>query len=276
MFTIISDIGCDFNAAEAKQHGIKIIPFYIIEENGIQKTAQPNPQDYINAMAPHLKAGEDMLILTISSKLSGSYNSAVLAAEMAKENYPKQNIAVVDSLSASVGQGLILREIIAMRSAGYTLQNTTRLAAEVIQSTRVYFTVESLEHLKRGGRISPTKAFVGGLLGMRPILHIHNGAAVHLETVRGKKNIFNRIQSALANVFKNEKENFHLSVGHVQSEEDAVNFTAMLENVLVMTAISPLTQVGTAISAHTGPGALAFACCKKYTACEAACISKAA
>jgi DegV family protein with EDD domain len=230
----------------------------------------------MDAFAPHLEAGEDILALTISSKLSGSYNSAALAAGMLRDEYPERKIIVVDSLSASIGQGLILREIIAMRDTGYSLEDTARLASEVIKTTKVYFTVESLDHLKRGGRISPTKAFVGGLLGLRPILHIVNGAALHMDTVRGKKNAFKLIGMAVKDAIKNEGEDFCLCVGHVQSETDAVAFTAALEDGLGIGITNPLTRVGPAISTHSGPGALAFACCKRHTACAAAHGAKAA
>ncbi|MCL2603635.1 MAG: DegV family protein [Defluviitaleaceae bacterium] len=276
MFKIISDAACDFTAAQAREHGVDTVPFYVTEENGMKKTSQPNPQDYVDALTPYLVKGEDILLLTISSKLSGSYNSAVLAAEMLAEDYPGRTVTVLDSLSGSVGQGLILREIIDMRDNGFSLRDTARLAAEVIKSTRVYFTVESLDHLRRGGRINFTKAFVGGILGLRPVLHIIDGAVLPLATVRGKRNIFDLIGKKSSSDIKTDKGDYRFSVGHVQNETDALALNVSLSGGWGIAVLNPSVVVGAVISTHTGPGALAFAYCKKYSACAAIPLEEAA
>ncbi|MCL2500583.1 MAG: DegV family protein [Defluviitaleaceae bacterium] len=276
MFKIVSDAACDFTAAQAKEHGVDTVPFYITEENGMKKTSQPNPQDYADTLTPYLEGGEDILLLTISSKLSGSHNSAVLAAEMLREEYPQREVIVLDSLSGSIGQGLILKEIIDMRDNGYTLRNTVRLAAEVIKTTRVYFTVESLDHLRRGGRINLATAFVGGVLGLRPVLHIVNGAVLPLATVRGKKNTFNLIGKKSTADMKTERDDYRLSIGHVQNEGDARALYSVLLDEWNISVLSAAVEVGAVISTHTGPGAMAFAYCKHYAACEAIGLNEAA
>ncbi|MCL2204837.1 MAG: DegV family protein [Defluviitaleaceae bacterium] len=276
MFKIISDAGCDFTVAQATEFGVETVPFYIINENGVQKTSQPNPQDYMDKFTPYLKAGMDILAITISSKLSGSFNSASLAADMLKEDFPDRSILLVDSLSASIGQGLITREMVKMRDAGFSIQETAARANKIVQSTRVYVTVENLESLKRGGRIGPTTAFVGGILGLRPILHVVDGQVVQLDTVRGKKNALRMIGEAMVHTLKDEVQNVHICIGHVESQPDAEAFIAKLESDLQITLDTPLTEVGTAISTHTGPGAMAFAYCKKYTAFDAVALKEAA
>jgi len=270
MFKIISDAGCDFTPEQITAHNIEVVPFYILNEDGFQKTSQPNPQDYIDRFTLFLQAGLDILAITISSKLSGSFNSATLAADMLKEDFPQQEIIVIDSLSASIGQGLILREMLQMRDAGYSLKTTARLAAEVIKTTRVYVTVESLTHLKRGGRIGPTTAFVGGILGLRPILHVVNGEVQQLDTVRGKKNALRMINEAMVHTLKDEVKHVQIAVGHIDGEAEATSFILTLESELNTKIKTPVTEVGAAIGTHTGPGAMAFAYCKKYTACESA------
>jgi DegV family protein with EDD domain len=211
-----------------------------------------------------LKAGCDIISVTISSKLSGSYNSAALAAGMLKEDFPERTVAVLDSLNASVGQGLILREIIKMRDTGYSLDETLRFAKKIIKTARVYFTLDSLEYLKRGGRIGPTTALVGGILGLRPILHLEEGQILQLDNVRGKKHAFRLIGEAIVDALKDETKNINLSIGHILSENDASAFKANTENALGIEIKNPITGVGAAIGTHTGPGALAFAYCKKY------------
>ena len=270
MFKIISDAGCDFTPEQIEAHNIDVVPFYILNEDGFQKTSQPNPQDYIDHFTPFLKAGLDILCITISSKLSGSLNSATLAVDMLKEDFPEREVIVLDSLSASIGQGLILREMLKMRDAGYSLQDTASLASKVIQSTRVYVTVESLTHLKRGGRIGPTTAFVGGILGLRPILHVVNGEVQQLDTVRGKKNALNMINEAMVHTLKDEVEHVQIAIGHIDGIEDAKDIKNSLETDLNTKITTPITEVGAAIGTHTGPGDMAFAYCKKYTACATA------
>ncbi|MCL2198388.1 MAG: DegV family protein [Defluviitaleaceae bacterium] len=287
MYQVISDGGCDFTKEEAKKHNIEVVPFYITFEEehlreGIDitredyfkrlladkgmfpKTAQPSPQDYIDVMKPHLEAGKDLIVLTISSKLSGSYNSATLAAGMLSEDFPNRAIKIIDTLSGSVGQGLILREILRMQSANYNLQKTVSYAEKILKTTRVYFTLDTVEYLKRGGRIGPTTALVGGILGLRPILQLEEGQISQLDSVRGKKNALKMIREGIVAALQDEKQNINLSIGHVLSEDDAVNFKSSTEESLGMEISTPITEVGAAIGTHAGPGALAFAYCKKF------------
>ena len=300
MFTIISDGGCDFTKEEVARHGIQVIPFYITLDTGeslregyditkeeyfarlasekdfFPKTSQPSPQDYIDIYTPHLEAGRDILSLTISSKLSGSLASAALAADMLKEHYPKRQIKVVDSLSASIGQGLILHEIIRMRDAGLNLQKTVEAARLVIKATYAYVVPENLEYLKRGGRVGPTTAFVGGLLGLRPILHLVEGEVKQLETVRGKKNALGLIENAIVDALAGQEQDINLSIGHVLSEDDAKAIKANIAAALGTGNDGVANIVGAAIGTHAGPGALLFAYCKKYEACLAAKAQKEA
>lgn len=291
MFQIISDGGSDFSKEEIAVHGIEVVPFYVnfgdaflkvgvditteeffnrlTAEKGIfPKTSQPNPHDYIEVCEPYLQKDQDIILFTISSKLSGSHNSAMVAANILKEEYPDRKIVVIDSLNGSVAQGLILREMIKMRDAGYTLERTATLTEAVMKTTRVYFTLDTLEYLKRGGRVGPTTAFVGGVLGLRPILQLENGEVSQLDNVRGKKNVLRLIEEALVGALSDEKENVNISIGHIFSEKEAMTFKASLESALGIQIDTPITEVGATIGAHAGPGALAFAYCKKYESLE--------
>jgi len=287
MFKIISDGGCDFGKYEAKKHEVTVVPFYISfdQENYLKegiditkedffkrlaaekglfpKTSQPSPQDYIDAFTPHLEKGHDLFVLTISSKLSGSHNSASLAADIVKEDYPERTILLVDSLSVSIGQGLILREIIKMRDAGLTLQEAAESAEKIRETTRVYFTLDTLEYLKRGGRVGPTTALVGGILGLNPILQLEDGKVSQLDNVRGRKRALKLIEEAMVDALKDETKNIGLSIGHILSEKDAVAFKTNTEAALETEIINPITEIGVTIGSHVGPGALAFAYCRK-------------
>jgi len=289
MFQLISDGGCDFTKEEANKFNVGIVPFYISfdQENHLKegvdiskeeyferlvqdkklfpKTAQPNPQDYMDICIPYLKEGKDIVILTISSKLSGSYNSAMLAASMLSDEFDARKIIVIDSLNGSIAQGLILKEMIKMRDENYSLHETTKIAEEILKSTRVYFTLDSLEYLRRGGRVGPTTALVGGILGLRPILHLEEGQVSQLDNVRGKKRVLKLMEEAMVAVLDGEQENINLSIGHILSEEDAHTFKTNTEAALNMKITNPLTEIGVTIGTHAGPGALAFAYCRKYS-----------
>ena len=288
MIRIISDGGCDFSSEEVKASKVDIIPFYIVlddsthlregidinredyfkrlssEKNFFPKTSQPNPQDYLDVFTPYVAQGDDVICLTISSKLSGSYNSAKVARATLLDDYPNANILVLDSLSATVAQGLVLKEIIKMRDDGLSLDDIDRIANEVIKTTRVYFTLETVEYLKRGGRVGPTTALVSGLLGVRPILHLQNGEVAQLDSVRGKKNVIKKIEEGLTEALSANISDIKLAIGHILSEDDANTLKTNVESSLKTTIPSGLSEIGAAIGTHVGPGAIGFAYCKKY------------
>ena len=290
MYKIISDGGCDFTKAEAEKHNVGVVPFYItfdgetflkegvdittddffkrlISDKSLHpKTSQPSPQDYIDMYTPYLKAGRDIISLTISSKLSGSYASATLAADMLKEDFPERTVTIIDSLNVCIGQGLILHEIIKMRDAGYNLAETVKIVHKIIKTTHVYVTLDTLEYLKRGGRVGPTTAFVGGILGLRPILQVENGQVSQLDNVRGKARAIKLMEEAMIAALSGNQENLNLSVGHILNPEEALTFKANTEKALGINISNPITKVGAAIGTHAGPGALAFAYCRKYDA----------
>ena len=288
MFQVVSDSGCDFSKDEAQMHDVHIVPFYVSfdhenylkeglditrdeyfeklinEKTLFPKTSQPSPQDYIDVYKPYLEAGKDIISVTISSKLSGSNASAVIAIDDLSETFPDRKIVLIDSQNASVGQYLTLKEIIKMRDAGLSLDETERITREILQTIRVYFTVENLEYLKRGGRIGPTTALVGGILKLCPIFQLADGSLSQLENVRGKKNALRLIEEAMVFALKDEVDNINLVISHILSEDDAKGFLDNVEKALNMKIENPISNIGLTIGAHTGPGALAFAYCKKY------------
>jgi len=292
MFTIISDGGCDFSSNEVREYGVEVIPFYISfdQENYLKegiditkeeyfnrlqkekdlfpKTSQPNPNDYIELYRPHLEAGKDILSLTISSKLSGSHNSASIAIETLLEDFPERTIKLIDSKNVSIGQGVILKEICRMRKAGYSLEKTAETAEKVIDTTRTYFTLDTLEYLKKGGRVGPTTALVGGILGLRPILQIENGEVSQLDSVRGKKKAMKLIEQAIVHALKENISKVNVCVGHICNKEEADAFKTNIENDLDFMITNQVAEIGATIGTHAGPGAIAFTYCRHFEAIE--------
>ncbi|MCL2236507.1 MAG: DegV family protein, partial [Defluviitaleaceae bacterium] len=278
MFQLISDGGCDFTKEEAAQLGVEIIPFFVSfdqstflkegvdiskedyfkrlaeDKSILPKTSQPNPQDCIDHYEPYLKAGKDLIVLTISSKLSGTHNSATLAADMISDDYPDRKIIVVDSLNGSAGQNLILREMVKMRDAGFTIDKIAELATEVIKTTKLYFTPGNLEFLKRGGRVGPTTARVGGLLGLHPILHVVDGAVDQLDSVRSK-NKYSQLEEGAIAALKGSQD-VSVCIGQISNEAVATSFKNNMESELGIKIEAPIVSVGAAIGSHIGPGSL--------------------
>ena len=292
MFKVISDGPCDFTREEAEKSGVSIVPSYVTFDQEIflkegvditteeffdrltadkklrPKTAQPNPQDYIEAYTPCLEAGSDILVLTISEKLSGSYSSAVMAADMVKDEFPDRTICVIDSQSVTMGEGLVLREVLRMRDAGLSLQDTAALTEKVRETARVYVTLDTLEFLRRGGRLGPTTALVGGILGLRPILQVINGEISQLDSIRGKQHAYKLMEEGIAASLADLKDDINICIGHILSEADAIEFKANIEKVLGIAINTPITSIGASVGTHAGPGLLGFAYCRKYDALE--------
>lgn len=288
MFQIISDGGCDFSKVNADKYNVNVVPFYVNFGDGFLKeefditkdeffnrllsdkklfptTSQPNPTDYIDVCEPFLKDGKNVVILTISSKLSGSNNSANIAADILREDFPDRVVVVIDSENGSVAQHLILKEMIAMRDAGLSLETVEVLTKEVIKTTHVYFSLDTLEYLKKGGRVGSTTALIGGILGLRPILQLEDGMISQLDNVRGRKKVIKLITEAVTHVLADVKDDVELCIGHILDQKSADELQENIETTLGIQIVNPVVEVGATIGAHVGLGAMAFAYCKKYT-----------
>jgi len=292
MYQLISDGGCDFTKSDIEAHNISVVPFYISfdhenylmegrditkddyfarlvsEKKLFPKTSQPNPQDYIDKITPFLEDEQDIIILTISSKLSGSYASAAIASDMLKEDFPDRKIVLFDSLSASIGQNLILREMIKMRDAGFDIDDTVRVAEQVRNTTRAYFTLSTLEYLKRGGRVGSTTALVGGILGLNPILQLDDGMITRFDKVRGKNAAIKLMEDTLVAALKDESQNIEINIGHIHRDDEAEALRLSSEASLGIDISNPLIYIGATIGTHSGPGVLAITYCRKFNAIE--------
>jgi len=278
-FVILTDTGCDLDANYLKNNNIEIIKlgysindidyegtsgkelevkeFYNILRNGaMPKTSQVNvgvAKDYLEKL---LKEKKDILIISFSSGLSGTFNSYNLAASELNEIYDNK-IYIVDSLCASLGQGLFLDYIVKYKNKGNGILQVKEYAEDLKLKIRHEFTVDDLFHLKRGGRISGTTAIVGSLLGIKPILHVdNNGKLVAIDKVRGRK----RSLKCLANYFKefndiNDDEPVFIS--HGDSIEDAEFLKSLILEINPKLNIY-INYIGPVIGSHSGQGTIAL------------------
>lgn len=223
-------------------------------------TSQANPQEVFSMFETLITEQDaDILHIAFSSGLSGSYNSCRIAVEELSEKYPDNRIVVVDSLCASMGEGLLVHKAVAMRDAGKTLDETAAWLEENKLHLVHNFTVDDLFHLYRGGRVSKTAAFVGTMINLKPILHVDNeGHLIPLRKVRGRKKSLIALVDAMEQQTGSWRDkNDIIFISHGDCEEDA-RFVADLIRERMGYDTFLINYVGPTIGAHTGPGVVAL------------------
>ena len=242
---------------EYTNEGMKISEFYSrMREGGVAKTAAVNTESFTDLFRVYLEDGIDVLYIGFSSGLSTTYNSARLAAEALREEFPARKIITVDSLCASAGGALLIRLVLNKMNEGLDIEACAKYAEDMKLSICHWFTVDDLVYLKRGGRVSPTAAFFGNMLGIKPVMHVDNaGHLVNVNKVRGRK----MAVEALADKYGE----LHLSGGYEVfiSHGDCIGDAERLAEIIEKKhggKVTLITDVGTVIGAHSGPGTLAL------------------
>lgn len=274
-YTVYSDTGCDIAPDVLEKLGIKQIPMSVIfdgdagdfhgtlpefydrmRSGATPKTAAINPEAFCQCFRQELRQGRDVLYIAFSSGLSTTYNSACIAADILKEEYPERKVLAVDSLSASIGQGLMVYLAAKKMASGATLEELKDYVEETRLHICHWFTVDDLVYLKRGGRISPATAFVGNALGIKPILSVDNaGQLLSTDKIRGRKASIDYLIGKCKDhaLFS---ENSPVLIAHGDCADDV---EILKQHLAEKCGISPdlICEIGTTIGAHTGPGMLA-------------------
>lgn len=218
-------------------------------------TAQVNTFAFIEAFEPVLQAGEDILYIGFSSKLSGTVQSALSAAEELKAKYPARKVVVIDSCSASLGEGLLV--YYAARKHDLSLDALAKWVEDNKLRFVHWFTVDDLVYLKRGGRISGATAAIATILNIKPVMHVDNeGYLVAVEKVQGRK-------KSLRALFERMEKTVDITVtdtvfiGHCASKTDA-EYVATLVHEKYPSMMVHIDDIGTSIGAHSGPGTIAL------------------
>ncbi len=278
-YVIFTDSGCDikpdvlakwgvpylsltfrFNGEdkEYSNNDMDIAEFYDrMRKGGVAKTAAINVETFKNAFEEILKEGTDLLYLGFSSGLSTTYNSARLAADELREKYPERKIITVDTLAASAGEGLLVYLTLQKKNEGATIEEAADYAEKTKLNISHWFTVDDLVYLKRGGRVSPTVAFVGNALGIKPVLHVDNeGKLISISKVRGRKTSLGALVAKYTETAMNPAEGtVFISQGDCMADaEEIARLIKEKHNV----SVEIITDVGTVIGAHSGPGTLAL------------------
>ncbi len=222
-------------------------------------TSQVNSETVKEVWRPYLEQGIDILHLAFSSGLSGSCNSARLAAEELKEEHPEYNIIVIDSLCASLGEGMFVYKAVELRKAGNSMEETAAWLEKHKLNFCHVFTVDDLHHLHRGGRVSKMTAVLGTMINIKPLLHVDNeGHLIPLDKVRGrKKSLVSLVDMMDARLGSYRGRNDVVFISHGDCEKDAQYVADLVRERYGIQKIL-INTIGATIGAHAGPGTVAL------------------
>lgn len=277
-FQIITDSCCDFPTPMYGQLGLTFVPLTVefrgntfddknddtlkdmyqgLRAGEVAKTSAVNPSRWSQAMEKALAVGKDVLVLAFSSGLSTTYQSAVIAAEELKDAYPDRKIQVIDTLCASMGQGLLVWYACKKRDEGLSLDEVAQWVLDNRLHLCHWFTVDDLMYLKRGGRISVATALVGTMLQIKPLLHVDDeGHLINMTKTRGRK-------AAIDAMVKKAQElgagydNSTMFISHGDCLSDAEYLSRQLKEKCGVKDVV-ISYVGAVIGSHSGPGTLAL------------------
>lgn len=229
--------------------------FKAVREGAMPSTTQVNVGTFHEMFEKYTKEGKTILYIGLSSVLSGTVSSAVTARKMILEEYPEANINIVDSLSVSVGEGLLIYKAVEMIKNNNTIEEIVNYLESIKRKVIHGITVDDLNHLKRGGRISGAVAVVGGLLGIKPTLKIDNeGGVVPAEKLKGRKKALKH----LVNLIKEKGENIEdqtIFLCHADCLEDVLSVKEMILSEYNVKGVI-INSIGAVIGTHGGPGTI--------------------
>jgi len=268
------------------RYGIDVVPLYVVlaghsgtegesispadvarvlgTRGGRVSTSRPTPGDFVAAYRRLLDAGADRLVsIHLSAELSGTWDAARLAASQVGEHI----VTVVDSRSAAMGNGFAVLAAARAAAAGASAAEVADAARRTAAATRTFFVVDTLEHLRRGGRIGPAAALLGSALAVKPVLHVLDGRVVPLEKVRTSARALNRLVQRVVDEVGGEPVS--LAVHHLAAPDRAERLAVELRERVPSLVELHVSELGAAIGAHVGPGAVGVVVAPAPDAAEA-------
>lgn len=277
-FVITADSNSDLPEDYIKENNIGIIPHYYdlegitygdelnltpkefydkMREGHMPTTMASNPEVIRQTFQYYIDQGLDILHISFSSALSGGCNNVMAGARELCEENPEAKIIVIDTLNASLGEGMFVMKAVQMKEEGKTIDEIASWLEDNKMAFCVRFTVDDLNHLQRGGRISKTTAFIGSMMGIKPILYINEeGQLVPLTTARGKKKSLSTIfNNMIESMGKYKDESDTICIAHGDAPEDAEYLAKLIKEALPHTKII-INTISPSIGSHSGPGAI--------------------
>ena len=228
-----------------------------LSKGELAQTSAPNVEEFKDYFRPILQAGKDILYLGFSSALSGTYQNGAIAAEELQEEFPERQVLTVDTLSASLGQGMLVALAVKEKQKGRTLEEVRDFVEGTKRNLCHWFTVGDLNQLRRGGRLSAGKAILGNLLHVKPVLHVNDtGHLVPVDAVKGRKRSMEALLRKMEETVV-EPETQQVYISHGDCIEDAQTLAAAVKERLNVPVVH-IGDVGPVIGAHSGLGTLAL------------------
>lgn len=274
---IYTDSSSDLPLSYFKENNIHLIPLQVqIEEENyldlvtinpldvykeiragkMPKTSQASPVQLEEAFIELAKSGDSGIFIPISSPLSGTYQTATMVREQVKEEYPDLDLTIIDTNCVSLGLGMVIRHVTEFRKTNPTKDELVNFIQFHCDHMEHLFTVEDLDFLAKGGRLSKASAFLGGLLNIKPLLHVEDGKLVPLEKIRGKKKLLKRLLDVME-VRGADLANQTIGISHGDDEALALEMQQMIQERFG-TKKFYINIIGAVVASHAGPGTLAI------------------
>lgn len=295
MYQIITDGSWDMGTKRAEKLGVEVVPYYVtmdgehyfreIKELDVRdfysfmvnnpkvfpKTSQPSIPDYMEAFEKYAKQGIDMICFTLSVKFSGSYNAALNAKESVNDQYPDVRIEVVDSTLATLMQGLMIQEMVRYQKAGADFDALLSRANEIIETARIFFTVENMDYLIHGGRVGKLAGISANVLNLRPMILMTQGELFPVGLARGRAQSRKKAMEKLFEHIAEQGDDpnrFAFMVGYGYNIEEGERLREEVIKKLKerWPNYEPnvdIGQIGATIGVHTGPHPLGFGLIEK-------------
>ncbi|AZU61226.1 DegV family protein [Neobacillus mesonae] len=274
---ILADSACDLPKSFYEEHNVTLIPLKVFIEGNeyedvkninpktvydairrgiVPKTSQASPLTFEEIFTSMAENNEDGIYIAFSAELSGTYSTAVMIFDQVKEKYPNFNLTIIDTKCASLGQGLIVKEAARLAASNVSKDEIVKDIKFRCEHMEHLFTVEDLDYLAKGGRVSKASAFLGGLLNIKPVLNVEDGKLVPIEKIRGKKKVFRRLIELMKERGSSLDKQV-IGISHADNEETVLEVKAMIEEEFHPQEIY-ISSIGSAIGAHTGAGTIAI------------------
>ena len=287
-FIVITDGSGDIPKEVIEARGIRVINFFVMLGSGeylqqnvdigddefyewmvthpgvYPKSSTPSTQDYLKVFTEIAEAGEKAIVLCITEKFSNSYQTACIALDLLREDYPDAQITVINSMVNTVLQGLMVLEACNMRDAGVPYAEAVERLYEIRPTGRIFFTIGSIDYLSHGGRIGKLAGKVTSALGIRPVITLKEGEIFLGGVGRGRAKTLDKTLKNAYDYLKESftsREQFDICLGYGYDYNEAVEFRARVESILEELGLGgggeiPITHISSVIAVHTGPYAL--------------------
>lgn len=272
---------CDLPPGYAQQRNLIVLPYHYfmdgneyiedqedetaiqffynkLREGSVSTTSMVNTETFENLFRPVLESGRDMLYIVLSSGLSGSYNNAKMISEKLSKEFPQRKLYVVDSLSAARGFGLFVHLLLNLRDEGKSIDEVYAWAQANAAHLIHWFAVDSLDHLRRGGRVSRATAFLGTMMNIKPVLRFDNeGKIIPVEKIRGRKKSMIELVDKMEGQFTNP-EGATVFIGHGDALEDAQFVEKLVWERYPQIKEIFIHYIGPIVGTHSGPSTIAL------------------